>query len=146
MQKVNRYALLKQDTIDNQKLVLTREGRKLELNIEGSVLETQLALPDQSILVWLTEDSPYDEGLHIYLFDQYDTLIDALEASLDFTPAILKIIRIEENWVAFKFFLDDRVYQLEVTIPAHFRVSLPRGWKYKKWWSRHQLVVSEIQR
>lgn len=144
MQIVKQYSLIN-EYLENQPPILVRDGKALDIKTEGSVLEAQLELEDGSVLIWLTEDSPYDEGLHVYLLDKHDTLLDTLEASADFTPGILKITKTEENWVEFKFFSSDCIYQLEVTKEASLRVLLPMGWKYKKLLNLHKLIVHEIR-
>lgn len=143
MRVVKRYSLIKAKS-ENQRSILTRDGKVLEMEVEGSILEVQLELEDGRVMIWLTDDSPYDEGLHIYLLDQRDTILDALEAGADFTPGILKIANTGENWVEFQFFSNNHSYRLEVMKAANLRVLLPAGWKYKKWFNLHWLIVLQI--
>jgi hypothetical protein len=144
MRVVKRYSLIKAGS-ENQRSVLARDGKVLNIEVEGSILEVQLELEDKRVMIWFTDNSPYDEGLHVYLLDEHDTILDALEAGADFTPGILKIAKIGEDWVEFKFFSNNNIYRLEVTKAARFRVLLPAGWKYKKWFSLHRLIVHEMQ-
>jgi hypothetical protein len=129
---------------DNQHSILVRDGEALGLEMEGAVIEAQFELEDGCALIWFTDDSPYDEGLHVYLVDENDTISDALEAGADFTPGILKIAKTGKNWVEFEFFSNDSIYRLEVTESARPRVLLPSGWKYKKLFRLYRLTVHEL--
>ena len=116
------------------------------MEVEGTVLETQFELEDGCVLIWCTDDSPYDEGLHVYLVDENDSVLDALEAGADFTPGILKIAKTGEDWVEFEFFSNDSIYRLEITKEPGLRVLLPAGWKYKKFLGLHRLMVYEMRK
>jgi len=145
MRVVKRYSLIKAKS-ENQRFIIARDGKVLEIEVEGSILEVQLELEDGRVMVWITDDSPYDEGLHIYLLDQNDTILDALEAGADFTLGILKIVNTGENWVEFEFFSNNHSYRLEVIKKAIFQLLLPAGWKYKKLFSLHRLIVHEMRK
>lgn len=144
MRAVKRYSVVEAKR-ENQRSILARDGKALDLELEGSVIEAQFELEDGCVLIWFTDDSPYDEGLHVYLVDENDTISDALEGGADFTPGILKIVKTGKDWVEFEFFSNDRIYRLEVEKQARPRVLLPPGWKYKKWFSLHRLTVQELE-
>ena len=59
---------------------LMRDGAATEWRVDGVLLEAQFERDDGSVLLLLTEDSPYDELLHVYLLDGGGALVDALEA------------------------------------------------------------------
>jgi hypothetical protein len=145
MQVVTRYSLIKAKH-ENQYSILARDGRVLDVEVEGIILEAQFELEGGCVLIWLTDDSPYDEGLHVYLLDQNDTISDALEAGADFAPGILKIANSGDDWVEFEFFSNDSIYRLEVAKEASLRLLLPAGWKYKKFFSLHRLQVQEMRK
>lgn len=145
MRSVNRYALANAKGVKGRS-ILERYSKALDVEVEGSVLEKQYELEGGCVLIWLTDDSPYDEGLHVYLVDQSDSILDAVEAGADFTSGILKIVDTGTDWVEFEFFSNDSVYRLQVTEEAGFRMLLPMGWKYKKAFSLHRLVVRETQK
>lgn len=114
--------------------------------MDGVILEAQFELKDGSSLICLTDDSPYDEGLHVYLLDQNDAIEDAVEAGADFAAGILRIGQTGDDWMAFEFFSNDRSYRIEVTEKARFRMRLPAGWKYKRRFRNHRLLVREFQK
>ena len=143
MRVIKRYSLVKAKS-ENQRSILAQDGKVLGIEVEGSLLEVQLELEDGRVIIWLTDDSPYDEGLHIYLLNQGGTVLDALEAGADFTPGILKVAYTGANWVAFKIFSNNYTYRLEVIKAARFRILLPVGWRYKKWFSLHWLIVHQV--
>ena len=96
----------------------------------------------------MTDDSPYDEGLDVYLLGPNDTIKDALEAGVFFGlggPGVLKIKKTGEDWVEFAFFLNGALYRLEIAQKARLRLPLPTGWRYKHRFSKHQLRVDEAR-
>ncbi len=145
MRAVKRYSLIK-TKLENQHSILARDGKALDVKIEGTILEAQFELKNGLRLIWLTDDSPYDEGLHIYLLNENGTIADALEAGADFTPGILEITKTGEDWVEFELFSNDSIYRLEVTKESEFRVLLPAGWKYKRLFSLHRLMIHEMRK
>lgn len=143
MRAVKRYSVVEAKR-ENQLSILARDGKALDLELEGSVIEAQFELEDGCVLIWLTDDSPYDEGLHVYLVDECDTISDALEAGADFTPGILKTAKTGKDWIEFEFFSNDSIYRMAITKEARPRVLLPPGWKYKRLFCLHRLVVYEL--
>jgi hypothetical protein len=111
------------------------------VTVDGLLLEAELELDDGGALLWLTDDSPYEEGLHVYLLDSGGELEDALEAGAHFTPGVLKILRSGEDWVEFRFFPGDSIHRLELMRRATFRLRLPAGWRYKRLLRKHRLRV-----
>ena len=104
------------------------EGRPTAVRVDGVSLEHQVELPAGHLL-FLTEDSPYEEGLHIYLLDRDMRVIDGLELGAPYAPGILSDVMLEgDDAVSFSFFGDDR-WRLEVKAkPLGFfaaRVSAP---------------------
>lgn len=144
MRTVERYSLMKAEP-ENRGSMLVRDGKVLGIDVKGTVLETQFELESGLVLMWLTDDSPYDEGLYVYLVDGNDTILDALEAGADFTPGILKTGKLGKDWLEFEFFLNNRIYRLEVTKKAGIRLSLPAGWKYERLFGLHRLIVHEVR-
>lgn len=142
MQPVDRYTLL-QPRFEGRRAVLGRDGRTTSVEVDGSLLEAQFELEDGRGLIWLTDDSPYDEGLHVYLLGRDDSVEDALQAGADFTAGILKFRGFGPRWVEFEFFLNSTVYRLEVGETAGFRLRLPAGWRYKSPLRLHRLVLRE---
>ncbi|MCR6650027.1 MAG: hypothetical protein NVV73_00390 [Cellvibrionaceae bacterium] len=75
-------------------------------------------------LIFTTENSPYDEALHITLLDQRFEILDQVELSQDMTPGIVKDIQIiDADRMQFNFNRIDP-YILEVDengfmLPAH---------------------------
>lgn len=77
-----------------QKSKLKLSGAEKTINIPGSVLEAQIELENGWYLILTTENSPYDEALHITLLDQYLEILDQVELSQGMTPGIVKNIQI----------------------------------------------------
>lgn len=65
--------------------------------VPGSVLEAQLELQNGWVLILTTENSPYDEALHLTLLDKNFDVLDQVELSEDMTPGIVKDIKIMDG-------------------------------------------------
>jgi hypothetical protein len=141
MRPVQRYSLVDVDREVNRAR-LVRDGQPLPLLVSGVLLVEQFDLGDGSSLLWLTEDSPFEEGLHVYLLGREGELEDALEAGATFAPGILKLKATGEEWVEFEFFRDEVIYRLEVERDARLRLCVPTGWRYEKTLERHRLRVT----
>ena len=105
--------------------MLVRDGAAISVEVDGVIIEAKFELSDGSALIWLTDNSLYDEGLHIYLIGQDDLIEDALEAGVLFGmggPGILRIVKTGRDWVEFEFFLNGIVYRLEVAEQARLRL------------------------
>lgn len=144
MRAIDRFSLAT-SVPKGRRAVLKGPARAPVAEVDGIVLDAQFELDDGSKLIWLTDDSPYDEGLHIYLLGRDDLPEDSLEAGAIFAGGILKFREIGSRWVDFGFFLNSTVYRLEVKKTPRFRLWLPTGWKYKNVLKAHRLVVFEAK-
>ena len=141
MNPVKYYSLVDVDAEQCQAR-LARDGQVVGRPVRGALLEAQFGLGDGSALLWLTDDSPYDEGLHVYLLDQAGECVDALDAGWDFTPGVLSIDRFGDDWLEFRFFKNETTYRLEIRPQPRVRLRLPLGWRYQHWLRGHRLIVS----
>jgi len=123
-------------------VIAARQDQARVAEVRGCLLEAQFELADGSRLLWLTDDSPHDEGLHIHLLGEAETVEDSLEAGTDFAAGILKFIQIGERTIEFSFFLNAATYRLEVGVAACQRLRLPAGWRYERRFKPHRLTVS----
>ncbi len=139
MQPMTRYSVEATPTEPGSVTVL-RDGTAVATKLPGQRLEAQFELRDGRSLLWITDDSPYDEGLHVYLVDAGGHLEDAVEAEAPFAPGILRIERTGADWVEFQFFKNDQRYRLTVTDPR-WRFRLPAGWSYRPRLGVHRLRV-----
>jgi hypothetical protein len=144
MRAIDRFSLATSIQKD-RRAVLKGPERVPVAEVDGIVLDAQFELDDGSKLIWLTDDSPYDEGLHIYLLGRDDIPEDSVEAGAVFAGGILKFREIGSRWVDFAFFLNSKVYRLEVQERPRFRLRLPTGWKYKNLLKAHRLVIFEAK-
>jgi hypothetical protein len=96
----------------------------LGIRVDGASLEKQWRLAP-GYVIFLTEGSPYEEGLHIYLLDDDRRIVDGLELSGPYASAILKDAVVEgDAAVSFSFFGDDR-WRLDVNPTARRSFRLP---------------------
>jgi hypothetical protein len=83
-------------------------GEPIALDVDGILLERQYCV-ELGYLLFLTDDCPYEEGLHIYLLNAERLLLDALELGAPYTPAILdNVIAETETALTFSFFGNDQ--------------------------------------
>lgn len=88
-------------------------GEPTSVRVDGVTLEQQLPV-DGGYLLFLTEDSPYEEALHIYYLDPERRLVDGLELAAPYASGILADVRPEgDRAVSFSFFGDQR-WRVEV--------------------------------
>ncbi|MCL4793975.1 MAG: hypothetical protein KJZ84_05400 [Bryobacteraceae bacterium] len=86
---------------------LLRHGRRTGLLLDGVVLERQFRTA-QGALLFLTEDCPHEEGLHIYFLNAESAVLDALELGAAYAPGILSILATPPGErIAFSFFGGD---------------------------------------
>ena len=121
------------------------EGQPTSVRVDGVTLDAQMEVED-GYLLFLTEDSPFEEGLHIYLLDRERRILDGLELAGPYASGILRdVIREDDRAVSFSFFGDDR-WRLEVNdAPQGFfaaRVSAPVK---RKPGGTHLLTVRRIR-
>lgn len=143
MRLTDRFSLTPSD-VAGRAVLGRRDGRGDAVTVDGTVLEAQHALPDGGTLVWLTDDSPYEEGLHVYLLDADGAVEDAVEAGAMWAAGILELGAHGAEWIELAFFNNDRRYRLTVEPTAGVRLRLPAGWRYKARLQRHRLAVHEL--
>ena len=143
MHMISRYVA--QALEGNQQYVLiTRTDRPLKLQLAGQALEAQFEFENADALIFLSDNCPYEERLHVYLLRPDDSIQDALEAGAAYTPGLLQIIDSGADWVELKFFQNAKKYRLEIASRTVFFWHLPKGWRYKKRWCRHRLKLYEV--
>lgn len=84
------------------------------LSCTGSVLEAQMELQNGWYLILTTENSPYDEALHVTLLDRQFEVLDQVELSQDMTPGIVKELQVIGDWQVQFLFNRTDPYVLEV--------------------------------
>jgi hypothetical protein len=122
------------------------QGEPIGLKVDGIWIEKQYRV-EVGYLLFLTENSPYEEGLHIYLLNSERRLLDALELGGPYAPAILKEVKPERGTaLTFSFFGDDK-WRLEVRrIPQlGLNMTLFSPLKYKRrFLARHWLDLRRL--
>ncbi len=149
MRQIDLYVLADSYRKKQKKHLLTRNGEKISVEVDGVLIEAQFELSDGRHLVWLTEDCPYDEMLHVYLIRSDGIIEDSIEAGNKFglgPSGILNISNFGENWVEFDFFSKDKICRLEIMSKPRFFKLLPECWRYKNYLKRHQLIIRELKK
>lgn len=111
---------------------------------EGDCLDAQFTLEHDQTLLCLSDGSPYEAGLHIYLLDAQDAVVDSILGASPYASGIFKIIECGDRWLNFEFFSNSVVYRMSVLEEPRFRFSLPTGWKYKHRLQTHRLTLTSL--
>jgi hypothetical protein len=92
---------------------LIKLDRSTGIVVQGSRLEAQYEVSGRFLLM-LTEDCPYEEGLHIYLLDGGNSILDETHMGQPYTPGILSHLEAtDHDELQFAFFGNDR-WKLEI--------------------------------
>lgn len=143
MKPVTRYSIAEVDTQRNRAL-LALDGAAPPQWLDGVQIEAQLDNEGETLL-WMTEDCPYEEGLHIYLLGATGTVLDAMEAGAPYSPGILKMKETSGRWLEFEFFQTGALYRLQVEGRFRLRWPAPTGFKYKTLLAKHRLAVETVR-
>lgn len=149
MQIIDRFTLVDSHRKKDGKMLISRQGEPLSIDVDGLRIEAQFVLHDGRFLVWLTEKCPHDEMLSIYLFNSNGLVDDSVEAGAKFgmgPGGVLEILTYKNNWVEFEFFTDNTISKLKIAPDKKRFRKLPRNWRYKHLLKKHQITVSEIQK
>ena len=149
MRACTRYAIAKKDE-DSGTSVLTREAGSdraaptATIQLDGTYLESQFDTGHGETLLCLSDGSPYEAGLHMYLLADDNEIVDAIEGGAAYAAAIFKTRRVADATLDFEFFTNAVVYQIKLLPQAKFRFSLPTGWKYKHRLRAHRLTLEAL--
>ena len=142
MRPSDTFAVLSRD--EEAGALTLRRGRSLVL--AGLVLDAEHAAPGGETLLWLTENDPYDERLHVYLVGPDDVVVDAIATWTDFTPGVLRIDALGPDHVDFRFFSDGERWRLTLRDAPRFAFRLPSGFAYVRRTRRHRLTIDPLPR
>ena len=101
---------------------LIADGRSTGIVVPGVTLEAHYETPDWHLL-FTTENIPFEEALHILLFDRRLVRLDEVELSHPFTPGTVTGLQTNDSRVRFSFFGGD---SWEVTVLPRPRRLAPR--------------------
>ena len=105
--------------------VFGADGRKGPFTF-GNIIEQQFECAGRSLLL-LTDDSPYEECLHILLLDENYGLLDSINIGAPYTPGILENVRPQQDRLTFEmygYFWRMNIHHNAKLWPAF---ALPRG-------------------
>ena len=115
--------------IGPEQSIIKLSGSDKTVEVPGSVLEAQLELKNGWALILTTENTPYDEALHVTLLDKNLEVLDQVELSEDMTPGIVTDIRIIDGECVQFMFNRANPYVLGVDIGGFL---LPKGSEHAK--------------
>jgi hypothetical protein len=125
-------------------LLSRRLGRQIE--VPGAILHGQFSGP-AGLLFLTTENVPYEEALHVLLFNQMLEQTDHLEVSNKLTPGALSDLCLNSSGtISFSFFGGD-LWQLTVLeAPVRALFSHPPGvhWPDSSPISKHYLRLTRV--
>ncbi|MDZ4782761.1 MAG: hypothetical protein SGJ19_21145 [Planctomycetia bacterium] len=103
---------------------LTFQGRATDCEVDGSILERQYSVGDRYLLL-LTEGTPHEEGLHLYLLTSEFQLLDQLELGAAYAPGILNNVASPgPRTLMFTFFAAE-TWKLKVLESPRWGLNLP---------------------
>lgn len=120
METIERFDLRVADKDPEYRQIVDSEGRHGPLTV-GRLIEGQFRCPAGYVLL-LTENAPYDEGLHILLLNEGYKILDCMEIGRSLTPGILKNPRPEGDGLGFEMF--DCHWHLKVHTTGQYWPSL----------------------
>lgn len=108
---------------DMSRCVLLRDGVPVGQRLPGAILEAALQCQDHYLL-FITDDVPYEEALHIVLLDAQWHTIDRATLSGPYTTGSFTGLNLHApSTVRFRFF-GDTDWELELLSASAFRVPL----------------------
>ncbi|WP_406609463.1 hypothetical protein [Agarivorans sp. JK6] len=89
--------------VGDDNLVVSLSDTSEKISLRGVVVEHGFSVPAIGTL-WLTsDDSPYEETLHISLVDKDLKLVEQVELYKPYTPGVLKDVVAKDNLIQFEF-------------------------------------------
>lgn len=143
MQLLSDYETINTDDRSGHS-ILKQLSTGSEIAVPGLVLEAAYETPGENRLLWLTDDCPFEEGLHVLLLDRMGQVLDALDSKTIYTPGILDIRTVASDHVDFTFFDKACLYRLSVGTTARLRFELPRGWAYPGFRILHRMALTRL--
>ncbi|NNC20208.1 hypothetical protein HRD49_35315 [Corallococcus exiguus] len=90
---------------ERARAVLLHDGRETGLAFQAVQLEAQFGVPPDLSLLFLTDNSPYEEQLQIVLLDSRFQILDGLTLGQDYTPGVLTHLEPQSDMqLRFEFF------------------------------------------
>jgi hypothetical protein len=86
--------------------LLLQDGKAVAI-VDGVALEAQFAF-EHGYLIFASDDNPYEEILHIHLFDPSYRLLDSVCLGRPYCSGLLRDVAVGNNCVEFSFFGGDR--------------------------------------
>lgn len=143
MNPSSRYVVHSRDR-EHETITLARDGTSHYFRLDGNCVEAQFDLDSGEVLLILSDGSPYEAALHIYLLDKHDVVVGAIEGASPYASGIYKFIESGDDWLNFNFFTNDVVYRLGVFESPRLLFSLTTGWKYKNRLRKHHLTLTSF--
>ena len=128
------------------RLQLVHAGHLVGDPLAGARIVQQFQLDDQRLLLFLVDDSPYEETLRIDLFSPTFERLDGLELSFDFTTGSLDDVQlIDPRTIEFDFIHKRRCRLRVLDQPARLSMQLPTvGVRRTGKWLKRYLEFSLI--
>ena len=127
---------------------LLHEGRETGLRLQAARLEAQFHVPPGLFLLFLTDDSPYEEQLQILLLDPHFQVLDGLTLGQPYTPGILANLESQDALrLRFDFFADTPLrvsVHPEGAFHVHRRLPSFASALKGRFFSRHYLTLQEV--
>ncbi|MCS6884939.1 MAG: hypothetical protein RMM17_00645 [Acidobacteriota bacterium] len=121
MESTNLFSTRRINKPDTTSSEIIYRGQPTGLILEGLILEQQFACKNGYLLL-LTDDCPFEEGLHIHLLNFELQHLDTINMGKAYLPGMLQNVTSSNETLNFSFFGDDS-WQLRVLQQPRFRIS-----------------------
>ncbi|WP_417503455.1 hypothetical protein [Marinomonas gallaica] len=130
------------DPIDDQKSIIVDRNRRTQSKITGTALELCARYKDW-FLIFTTDDTPFEDMLHVYLLDNNFNVLDSLTIGAMYSTGSLSDPQlISTNNIEFRF-IGDTDWSITILDQAKFGIlyfSSIKGVR-RTWQCRHYLNV-----
>lgn len=144
MQRSSDFAIV-QKNIETGHSVLRDRITGVESDVPGLLLEEEFAQASGRRVLYLSDDCPYEEGLHILCLDSRGAIIDRIGNRTPYAAGTLDILAIADTHIDFTFFSKSCLYRLTIAETPVVLPRLPRGWIYPGIRARHCMTLTLLE-
>jgi len=90
--------------------------------VPGNILEVLLQLENDTYLLFLTDDSPYEECLYVLLLDHQYRILDRVDLYQEYICGIFSDLRVLGTYELSFTFLENQKFHLKIEIPPKFKL------------------------
>lgn len=144
LQRSSVFAIVQKD-IETGRSVLRDRVSGAEIDVPGLLLEEEFVEASGRHVLYLLDDCPFEEGLHILCLDSRGTIIDRIGNRTAYATGMLDILAFADTHIDFTFFGKSCPYRLTLEASPVMLPRLPRGWIYPGLRARHWMTLTVLE-